>query len=324
MNAAVATTFTPADRMRTSSSVFNHIGLYTTQSGFSASSASTSSVAVDAERARCRTARRRRGRPCPATTRSNRPARASSWRRSPAPSSCRRCPSSTAPLDNEMGWALRARPLKSVVSRTGAVTDRSVQYSDGVLRRHGRCRRAGRRRRHHRHLPAVPRAGSGLLRAAARGRRWRRRHLVLEPLSRRALRLRELHLRLPVLEGAVRRVGVAGALRGAARDRALPQPRRRPVRPAPPHPVRRGGHGRPCTTSRRDVDGRRSATAPQIRARFFIAATGVLSVPYFPDVPGPRRLSRRVAPHRAAGRRRRSTSRASASPSSVPDRAACS
>jgi len=45
-NAAVATTFTPADKMRTSSSVSSHIGLYTTQSGFSASSASTSSVAV--------------------------------------------------------------------------------------------------------------------------------------------------------------------------------------------------------------------------------------------------------------------------------------
>ena len=46
MNAAVDTTFTPADRMRTNSSVSIHIGLYTTQSGFSASSASTSSVAV--------------------------------------------------------------------------------------------------------------------------------------------------------------------------------------------------------------------------------------------------------------------------------------
>jgi len=46
MKDAVATTFTPADRMRTSSSGSTHIGLYTTQSGCSASSASTSFVAA--------------------------------------------------------------------------------------------------------------------------------------------------------------------------------------------------------------------------------------------------------------------------------------
>ena len=68
------------------------------------------------------------------------------------------------------------------------------------------------------------------------------RHLVLEPLPRGPVRLGELHLRLPVLEGAVRRVGVAGALRGATGDRALPQPRRRPVRPPAPHAIRRHGH----------------------------------------------------------------------------------
>ena len=34
------------------------------------------------------------------------------------------------------------------------------------------------------------------------------------------------------------------ALRAAARDPALPQPRRRPLRPAPRHPVRDAGHGR--------------------------------------------------------------------------------
>ena len=100
------------------------------------------------------------------------------------------------------------------------------------------------------------------------------------------VRLGELHLRLPVLEGAVRRVGVAGALRRAAGDRALPQPRGGPVRPAPPHALRRQGHfGR----LRRGVGhaGRWSADdGTEVRARFLIAATGVLSVPYYPDVPG--------------------------------------
>ena len=61
----------------------------------------------------------------------------------------------------------------------------------------------------------------------------------------------------------------------------------------------------------------------ELRARFFIAATGVLSVPYFPDVPGATTFGvSRSTP--GCGRRRRSTSRASASPSSGPDRAACS
>jgi hypothetical protein len=46
MNDAEDTTFTPADRIRTSSSTSIHIGLYMTQSGFSASSASTSLVAA--------------------------------------------------------------------------------------------------------------------------------------------------------------------------------------------------------------------------------------------------------------------------------------
>ena len=107
-----------------------------------------------------------------------------------------------------------------------------------------RRRRARRRGRHHRHLPALPGTRGRLLGAARRGRQRRRRHVVLEPVSGRPVRLRELHVRLPVLARAVRRVGVAGALRRAARDRALPQPRGRPVRPAPPHPLRLSGHGR--------------------------------------------------------------------------------
>ena len=43
---------------------------------------------------------------------------------------------------------------------------------------------------------------------------------------------------------------------------------------------------RPCTTSRRARWTVTIDDGTEIRARFFIAATGVLSVPYFPDVPG--------------------------------------
>ena len=80
--------------------------------------------------------------------------------------------------------------------------------------------------------------GHGLHGARARGRQRRRRHLVLEPLSGRALRRREHGVLLPVLRRAAAGVGVERALRRAARDPALRQPRRRPLRPAPRHPVR--------------------------------------------------------------------------------------
>ena len=65
----------------------------------------------------------------------------------------------------------------------------------------------------------------------------RRRHLVLEPLSRRALRRREPGILLLLLRRAAAGVEVAGALRHPAGDPALHQPRRRPLRPAPRRPA---------------------------------------------------------------------------------------
>ena len=101
----------------------------------------------------------------------------------------------------------------------------------------------------------------------------------------RTLRLGELHLRLPLLEGPLRRLALGGALRPPARDGALPQPRGGPLRPAAAHPLRRRGQlGRV-----RGVQGTWSVVATggiDLRARFVVAATGVLSVPYAPDVPG--------------------------------------
>ena len=99
----------------------------------------------------------------------------------------------------------------------------------------------------------------------------------------------------------------------ATGDRALPQPRGRPVRPAVPHPIRRQGHVRPCTTSRRARGPSTVSDGTEIRTRFLIAATGVLSVPYFPDVPGRDDFRGRVASTPGCGPRRRSTSQASAS-----------
>ena len=73
----------------------------------------------------------------------------------------------------------------------------------------------------------------GLRRAGVRGRRRRRRHLVLEPLPRRPLRLRVVHLLLLLRQGPDAGVGVEREVPGAAGDPALPQPRRRPLRPPP-------------------------------------------------------------------------------------------
>ena len=177
-------------------------------------------------------------------------------------------------------------------------------------------------RGHHRYLPAVLGAPSGLLRPAPRGRRRRRRHVVLEPVPRSALRLGELHLCLPLLAGTLRGLAMAGAFRRAARDRALPEPRGRPLRPPTPHALRRPGR-RPRTTTRRPASGpwwtakggrsgpgtslpppvcSRSRTSPTCRG-------------------GSRSQASRIT--RDCGRPSPSISRASGSPSSAPARAAC-
>ena len=60
----------------------------------------------------------------------------------------------------------------------------------------------------------------------------------------------------------------------------------------------------------------------QVRSRYLVAATGVLSVPQHPDVPGREDFQGRPTT-RCAGRRSRWTSAASASPSSAPGRPGC-
>ena len=180
----------------------------------------------------------------------------------------------------------RPLPIHDRHVGNGIRTGRYNSPRHGTPRTRSRRRRAGRRRRHHRHLPAVPRSRSRLLRAAARGRRRRRRHLVLEPLPRGAVRLGELHVRATCSRRSCSTSGSGrstspnnrrpsatsttwstGSTSGATSDSA---PRSR----------------RPCTTSRRGRGPSCSSDGTEFRAQFLIAATGVLSVPYFPDVPG--------------------------------------
>ena len=100
-----------------------------------------------------------------------------------------------------------------------------------------------------------------------RGRRRRRRHLVLEPLPGRALRRREhATTRYSFSTRARAGVGVDRALPDAAGDPALPQPRRRPLRPAPRHPASStrvtAAHVRRAT---RTLDGHAPTTATRSR-----------------------------------------------------------
>ena len=98
-------------------------------------------------------------------------------------------------------------------------------------------RRGRHRRRRRRSLSTLQVARARLAGPDLRNRQRGRRHLVLEPLSGRALRLRKLDVRLLVLEGAARGMGVGRALFGPTPHRALSQLRRRQIRPAARHPV---------------------------------------------------------------------------------------
>ena len=154
----------------------------------------------------------------------------------------------------------------------------------------------------------------GFTRPRDRGRRRRRRHLVLEPVPGCALRRAEPRVLVRLLEGAPAGVGVDRDLPGAGGDRGVLQPRRRPVRPAARHPVRHARRPpRPSTKpSARwlvETDARRSGT----RAQFCVMATGCLSAPH--DARGRRGATRsRAASSRpACGPARASTSPATAS-----------
>ncbi|CAB4594806.1 unannotated protein [freshwater metagenome] len=102
-----------------------------------------------------------------------------------------------------------------------------------------RCRCRGRGSRFLRHVPAEATARCGVLASGPRGRRRRRRHLVLEPLPRRPLR--HLHHRLPVHVGprAARTVDVVREARGPTRDPGIRAVRRQEARPLFRHRLRR-------------------------------------------------------------------------------------
>ena len=71
-----------------------------------------------------------------------------------------------------------------------------------------------------------------------------RRHVVLEPIPRRAIRLAGVHLPVLVFGRALQGVELERALSGATGNGALAQLRGRPLRSAQGHPVRHSNHER--------------------------------------------------------------------------------
>ena len=79
--------------------------------------------------------------------------------------------------------------------------------------------------------------------------------MVLESVPRSSVRLRELHLRVHLLQGALRGVELEGALFVPARDRGVPQLRGRQIRTQAAHAVRVEGYRCHLRRLFRDMDG---------------------------------------------------------------------
>ncbi len=117
-------------------------------------------------------------------------------------------------------------------------------------------RRGDRRGRVFRALPAPPTARTGVLHAGVRARRRRRRHLVLEPLSGRALRRREHAVFLFLRRRPAAGMALAGKILGPARHSRLRQPCRRPLRPEEGHHLRHDRDRRAFRRGRAPLDDR--------------------------------------------------------------------
>ena len=149
-----------------------------------------------------------------------------------------------------------------------------------------RARRDRRRRRLRRAVRAAPPARARAERAGVRAGRRRRRHLVLEPLSRRALRHRVAGLLVLVLRGARAGMGVDRALSGRAGDPALP----RTTSPT--------ASSCAATSSWTPASRRRATTSAARRwhvttedgarysATYCVMASGCLSTPHRPAIEG--------------------------------------
>jgi cation diffusion facilitator CzcD-associated flavoprotein CzcO len=111
----------------------------------------------------------------------------------------------------------------------------------------------------------------------------RRRHVVLEPLPRRALRLRKHSTATRSRRNSIASGSGPSAIRITPRSGAT-STTSRPPRPEARHPLRHPRHGRALRRRREPLarDDRRR----QLTAQFLITAVGCLSTANVPDIPG--------------------------------------
>ena len=163
---------------------------------------------------------------------------------------------------------------------------------------------------------------AGFTRVVTGGGRRRRRHLVLEPLSRRALRHPDHRLQLHLRSRAGGGVAMVGEIRHPARDPALSRLRRRSLRPAARHPLRHAGSRR----RRWDEAAQRwqltTSDGAPVSCRYYIMASGCLSVAQAARDRRRRGLQGRGLLHRPLAARGGRASPASALRSSAPARRA--
>ena len=162
----------------------------------------------------------------------------------------------------------------------------------------------------------------GLHGARCSSRRRRRRHLVLEPLSRRPLRRREHRLPYSFSQELLAGLGVDGALRDPARDPALP----RTTSPTGSTCAATSRSSTPVTAAVYDDDGEHvDARHRPRRARdgaVLRLAIGNLSSIKRPDFAGLDDFAGRVLPHRRVAARGRRLRRPAGRRSSAPARPA--
>ena len=126
----------------------------------------------------------------------------------------------------------------------------------------------------------------GMRGARVRGRHRRRRHLVLEPLSRRALRFRKLFLQLLVLAGTAGGMGLVASISPASRRRCAISTM------SPTSSTCAATSSSAAAWPRRTIRRRRARWDVTLEdgsrhsARFLITAIGPLSAPTMPRIEG--------------------------------------
>ena len=115
-------------------------------------------------------------------------------------------------------------------------------------------------------------------------------HVVLEPISRGTVRHPDHRLRLQLRSRARARLDLVREVRHPAGDPVVPGVRGRPLRPSPRHRVLHPRRVRRVGRDRRAAGACARTAGESVRCRFYVMASGCLSLPKAPDIAGHRAL----------------------------------